>query len=222
MFRIQFVENAVLALLKYLVSIVGNYGIAIIITTLIVKILLFPLTLKQEKSMLKMKELQPKIDEINRKYKGDKAKINEMTAKLYQEEQVNPLASCLPLLLQLPIFIALYYTFISSAIPETATFLWFNLKKPDALYTIGKFSINLLPILSTGLMILQQRLMSGNQSSGGSETEKSMQNMLYFMPILMLVIFYKMPSGVNLYYAVNTLLSILQQLYVIKKVRQNG
>lgn len=221
MFRIKFVDNAVLALLSYLVSIVGNYGLAIIITTVIVKLALLPLSIKQEKSMIRMKELQPKVDEINQKYKNDKAKIQEMTAELYKKEQVNPLSGCLPLLIQLPIFVALYYAFIGDAIPANASFLWFNLKSPDALFTFNNFSFNFLPIISAILMIVQQKLMTPT-SQNGNEMEKSMQTMMYFMPVMILVLFYRMPSGVNLYYTVNTLLSILLQLYIIKKVRKNG
>ena len=221
MFRIKFVDNAVLALLSYLVSIVGNYGLAIIITTVIVKLALLPLSIKQEKSMIRMKELQPKVDEINQKYKNDKAKIQEMTAELYKKEQVNPLSGCLPLLIQLPIFVALYYAFIGDAIPANASFLWFNLKSPDALFTFNKFSFNFLPVVSAILMIVQQKLMTP-ASQNGNEMEKSMQTMMYFMPVMILVLFYRMPSGVNLYYTVNTLLSILLQLYIIKKVRKNG
>ncbi len=221
MFRIKFVDNAVLALLSYLVSIVGNYGLAIIITTVIVKLALLPLSIKQEKSMIRMKELQPKVDEINQKYKNDKAKIQEMTAELYKKEQVNPLSGCLPLLIQLPIFVALYYAFIGDAIPANASFLWFNLKSPDSLFTFNNFSFNFLPIVSAILMIVQQKLMTP-ASQNGNEMEKSMQTMMYFMPVMILVLFYRMPSGVNLYYTVNTLLSILLQLYIIKKVRKNG
>lgn len=221
MFRIKFVDNAVLALLSYLVSIVGNYGLAIIITTVIVKLALLPLSIKQEKSMIRMKELQPKVDEINQKYKNDKAKIQETTAELYKKEQVNPLSGCLPLLIQLPIFVALYYAFIGEAIPANASFLWFNLKSPDALFTFNNFSFNFLPVVSAILMIVQQKLMTP-ASQNGNEMEKSMQTMMYFMPVMILVLFYRMPSGVNLYYTVNTLLSILLQLYIIKKVRKNG
>ena len=221
MFRIKFVDNAVLALLNYLLSIVGNYGLAIIITTVIVKLALLPLSIKQEKSMIRMKELQPKVDEINQKYKNNKAKIQEMTAELYKKEKVNPLSGCLPLLIQLPIFVALYYAFIGDAIPENASFLWFNLKSPDALFIFNNFSFNFLPIISAILMIVQQKLMTPS-SQNGNEMEKSMQTMMYFMPIMILVLFYRMPSGVNLYYTVNTLLSIILQLYIIKKVRKNG
>lgn len=218
--RVKFLETIAVEILKFFNSIVGNYGLAIILTTLLIKALLFPVTLKQEKSMQMMKELQPEIDEIQKKYKGDKAKINEMTAQLYREKNVNPFSSCLPLIIQLPIFVALYYAFMSSEIPQTATFLWFNLKKPDALFVIHNFSINILPIISSLLMIVQQKLMtptSKNKENG----ENAMQSAMLMMPIMMLFIFYKFPSGLNLYYVINTAISILIQIYVMKKVRNN-
>lgn len=212
--RIKAIENIVVAILNLFVNFVGNYGVAIILTTILVKLLTLPLTIKQEKSMLKMKQLQPKLDEIKKQCGDDKVKYNEMTTKLYKDENINPLSGCLPLIIQLPIFVALYYTFLGDSIPNTATFLWFNLKKPDAIYTIGKFSLNILPIISTMLMVLQQKLMT-NSSNG---QEESVQNMMYAMPLVMMALFYNFPSGVNLYYTVNTLLAIVIQRLVATKV----
>lgn len=217
LFRVKFLETIAVEILKFFNSIVGNYGLAIILTTILIKLILFPLSLKQEKAMQRMKDLQPELDRINKEYKGDKVKINEMTANLYKEKNVNPFSGCLPLLIQLPIFVALYYAFMSNEIPQTATFLWFNLKKPDALFTIGKFSLNLLPILSGLLMIVQQKLMTPEKSDGENNI---MQSTMLMMPIMMLFIFYKFPAGLNLYYVVNTAISILIQIYVMKKVRK--
>ena len=217
LFRVKFLETIAVEILKFFNSIVGNYGLAIILTTILIKLILFPLSLKQEKAMQRMKDLQPEIDKINKEYKGDKVKINEMTANLYKEKNVNPFSGCLPLLIQLPIFVALYYAFMSNEIPQSATFLWFNLKKPDAIYTIGKFSINVLPIVSAILMVVQQKLMT---PQSGENENNVMQSTMLMMPIMMLFIFYKFPSGLNLYYVVNTAISILIQLYVMKKVRK--
>lgn len=215
-FRIEILEKIVVQILNYFVAIVGNYGIAIILTTLLIKIITLPLTIKQEKSMLKMKEIQPKIDELKKIYGDDKVKLNEMTTKLYQEEKINPLGGCLPLLIQLPIFVALYYTFNGNSIPNDATFLWFNLKHPDALFTIMNFNINLLPIISTLLMIVQQKMMTSTQNSDDATTN----TMMMTMPLITMFIFYKFPAGVNLYYVVNTLLTIIIQKLVSMKVRK--
>lgn len=217
LFRVKFLETIAVEILKFFNSLVGNYGVAIILTTLLIKLILFPLSLKQEKSMQKMKELQPEIEAIQKKYKDDKAKLNEETAKLYKEKNVNPFSGCLPLIIQLPIFVALYYAFMSNEIPQTATFLWFNLKRPDAIYTIGKFSLNILPIISALLMIIQQKLMTPQSGEGENSV---MQSTMQLMPVMMLFIFYKFPSGLNLYYVVNTAISILIQIYVVKKARK--
>lgn len=217
LFRVKFLETIAVEILKFFNSLVGNYGVAIILTTLLIKIILFPLSLKQEKSMQKMKELQPEIEAIQKKYKDDKTKLNEETAKLYKEKNVNPFSGCLPLIIQLPIFVALYYAFMSNEIPQTATFLWFNLKRPDAIYTIGKFSLNILPIISALLMIIQQKLMTPQSGEGENSV---MQSTMLLMPVMMLFIFYKFPSGLNLYYVVNTAISILIQIYVVKKARK--
>lgn len=217
LFRVKFLETIAVEILKFFNSLVGNYGVAIILTTLLIKLILFPLSLKQEKSMQKMKELQPEIEAIQKKYKDDKTKLNEETAKLYKEKNVNPFSGCLPLIIQLPIFVALYYAFMSNEIPQTATFLWFNLKRPDAIYTIGKFSLNILPIISALLMIIQQKLMTPQSGEGENSV---MQSTMLLMPVMMLFIFYKFPSGLNLYYVVNTAISILIQIYVVKKARK--
>ncbi|CAM3124977.1 YidC/Oxa1 family membrane protein insertase [Streptobacillus felis] len=215
----QWLVNAAVKLLSLIYSVVGNYGIAIIITTFLVRLILMPLTLKQEKSMKRMREIQPKIDALKEKYKDDKQMLNQKTMELYQKEQVNPAGGCLPILIQLPVFIALYQAFITNALPQDATFLWFNLSKPDSLFTIGGFSVNLLPLLTTGLTFIQQKLMQAKTQNTNSDDPmaSSMQTMMYVMPIMMLFIFYKMPSGLNLYYFVNTLLSVLQQFYVMNR-----
>lgn len=219
LFRIKFIEDAVLKLLNFLAGILGNYGLAIIATTIIIKILLYPLSVKQEKSMYKMKLLQPKLDEINKKYKGDKAMLSQKTAELYKESGTNPLGGCLPLLIQLPILIALYYTFSSSAIPKYETFLWFNLTEPDKLFTIAGFNFNLLPILSGILMFIQQKATMPESKNSGN-AENSMQKAMMFMPVMMTFLFYNFPAGVNLYYVLNSALSILQQRYIQAKVKK--
>ncbi|MDO5089302.1 MAG: YidC/Oxa1 family membrane protein insertase [Leptotrichiaceae bacterium] len=212
--RIPALEAAVVAVLKGINGIVGNYGLAIIIVTIIVRALMFPLTLKQEKSMKKMRELQPQLDKIKEKYKDNPQEFQKRTAEIYKENNVNPLSGCFPILLQMPIFIALFYAFSGDAIPNDATFLWFNLKKPDELFKIGTFTVNLLPILNTAITFFQQKIMSGGTK--GQETNSQMQTMMYTMPIMMLLLFYRMPSGVTLYYLVSGALSLVQQYFIMK------
>lgn len=224
MFRIKILEEAVVFLLEKIAEAVGHlgipgkFGIAIIIITILMRIIVFPLTLKQEKSMKKMRELQPELDKIKEKYKDDPQEYQKRTAEIYKANNVNPLGGCLPLLIQLPVFVALYYAFSGKTIPNDATFLWFNLKQPDRLFMFGNFAFNLLPILNTGVTYLQQKIMSG--ATQGQEGNNQLQSMMYTMPLMMLFLFYRMPSGVTLYYLVSGALSLAQQ-YIIMKGRSD-
>lgn len=220
MFKIQALVDFVVHILNAIYGVVGNYGIAIIIVTVLMRIIIFPLTLKQEKSMKKMRELQPELEKIKEKYKDNPQEYQQKTAELYRESGVNPLGGCLPLLIQMPVFVALYWAFSGNAIPADAKFLWFTLKQPDRLFMIGNFAFNLLPILNVGVTYIQQKIMTG--ATSGQESSQQMQTMLYMMPLMMLFIFYKMPSGVTLYYLVSGALSLVQQYFILKGRSDDG
>ena len=220
MFKIQALVDFVVHVLNAIYGVVGNYGIAIIIVTILMRIIVFPLTLKQEKSMKKMRELQPELEKIKEKYKDNPEEYRQKTAELYRESGANPLAGCLPLLIQMPIFVALYWAFSGNAIPADAKFLWFTLKQPDRLFMIGKFAFNLLPILNVGVTYIQQKIMTS--ATSGQESNQQMQTMLYMMPLMMLFIFYNMPSGVTLYYLVSGALSLVQQYFILKGRSDDG
>ena len=220
MFKIQALVDFVVHVLNAIYGVVGNYGIAIIIVTILMRIIVFPLTLKQEKSMKKMRELQPELDKIKEKYKDSPQEYQQKTAELYRENGVNPLGGCLPLLIQMPIFVALYWAFSGNAIPADAKFLWFTLKQPDRLFMMGNFAFNLLPILNVGVTYIQQKIMAS--ATSGQESNQQMQTMLYMMPIMMLFIFYNMPSGVTLYYLVSGALSLVQQYFILKGRSDDG
>ena len=248
MFRIKILENTVIFLLEKIADMVGKfgiagkYGIAIIIITILMRIIVFPLTLKQEKSMKKMRELQPELEKIKEKYKDNPEEYRQKTAELYRESGANPLAGCLPLLIQMPVFVALYWAFIGNTIPSDAKFLWFNLKKPDMfinfteIFKLGKIiihfplmrkpiiinplALNLLPILNVGVTYIQQKIMTS--ATSGEESNQQMQTMLYIMPLMMLLIFYNMPSGVTLYYLVSGALSLVQQYFILKGRSDDG
>ena len=226
MFRIKILEDAVVFLLEKIAEAVGHlgipgkFGIAIIIITILMRIIVFPLTLKQEKSMKKMRELQPELEKIKEKYKDNPQEYQQKTAELYRESGVNPLGGCLPLLIQMPVFVALYWAFSGNAIPADAKFLWFTLKQPDRLFMIGNFAFNLLPILNVGVTYIQQKIMTS--ATSGQESSQQMQTMLYMMPLMMLFIFYKMPSGVTLYYLVSGALSLVQQYFILKGRSDDG
>ena len=220
MFKIQALVDFVVHVLNAIYGVVGNYGVAIIIVTVLMRIIIFPLTLKQEKSMKKMRELQPELEKIKEKYKDNPQEYQQKTAELYRESGVNPLGGCLPLLIQMPVFVALYWAFSGNAIPADAKFLWFTLKQPDRLFMIGNFAFNLLPILNVGVTYIQQKIMTS--ATSGQESSQQMQTMLYMMPLMMLFIFYKMPSGVTLYYLVSGALSLVQQYFILKGRSDDG
>jgi membrane protein insertase, yidC/oxa1 family len=220
MFKIQALVDFVVHILNAIYGVVGNYGIAIIIVTVLMRIIIFPLTLKQEKSMKKMRELQPELEKIKEKYKDNPQEYQQKTAELYRESGVNPLGGCLPLLIQMPVFVALYWAFSGNTIPADAKFLWFTLKQPDRLFMIGNFAFNLLPILNVGVTYIQQKIMTS--ATSGQESNQQMQTMLYMMPLMMLFIFYKMPSGVTLYYLVSGALSLVQQYFILKGRSDDG
>lgn len=208
-------------IMNFFILILGNnYGLAIIATTVFIKLVTLPLGLKQEHSMYVNSKIQPKLQEIKEKYKNDKEKQAQELQKLYAEENANPAAGCLPMLIQLPIFIAMYTVVRKLGTGENSHFLWFTLSQPDQLFKIYGFTFNLLPIISAVLQLAQQKLMMMRQTKSADETENSVQKSMMFMPLIMLFIFYNMPSGLNLYYAVFTFLSLLQS-FVYMKYRQH-
>ena len=182
---------------------VGNFGISIIIVTILIKILLLPLTLKQDKSMKEMKKLQPELEKIKQKYANDKQMLNIKTMELYREHKVNPMGGCLPILIQLPILFALFGVLRSGIIPADSSFLWMKLVEPDPYY--------ILPVLNGAVSFLQQKLM------GSADSNPQMKNMMYIFPIMMIMISYKMPSGLQLYWLTSSILAVVQQYFIMKK-----
>ena len=181
---------------------VGNFGISIIIVTILIKIALLPLTLKQDKSMKEMKKLQPEIEKIKAKYANDKQMLNIKTIELYKEHKVNPMGGCLPLLIQFPILIALFGVLRNGIIPQDSSFLWLKLSDKDPYY--------ILPVLNGAVSFFQQKLM-------GTSDNPQMKNMMYIFPIMMIYISYKMPSGLQLYWLTSSILAVVQQYFIMKK-----
>ncbi|TYB31863.1 MAG: membrane protein insertase YidC [Candidatus Mcinerneyibacterium aminivorans] len=212
------ISKFLLGILKIIYSVIHNYGLAIIILTVAIKLLLYPLTHKSLTSMAKMKKIQPQIQKLRKKYKDEPKKMNQKMMDLYSEHNVNPAGGCLPMLLQFPILIALFSVF-SNAIELKGQpfFLWINdLSTPDTLFhlpfdipIIGN-EFNLLPILMVVAMIYQQKMNAGGASSkGGGQVF-----MKIFLPAFMFVIFYNFPSGLVLYFLTNTVITLLQQKFI--------
>ncbi len=196
--------------LSKMYAVIPNYGLVVIIFAFLVKILLNPLTKKQFSSTKKMQAIQPQIKIIKEKFKNDPKKLNKAQTDLFKQEGVNPLGGCLPMLLQMPILIAFFSVFRSTIEFRGAPFFgWItDLSAPDTLFTIAGFPINILPFFMGITMFLQQKLMAAPDSGGQQKM------MMYFMNVFFLFLFYTFPSGLNLYYSVFNILSIVQQKYL--------
>ncbi|MDO9465462.1 MAG: membrane protein insertase YidC [bacterium] len=207
-------------ILKFLHKITGNYGVAIILLTILMSIVLFPLTIKSHKSMRAMQELQPQISALKNKYKDNAQKINKETMALYKKNKVNPLGGCLPMMLQMPLFFALFTTLRNAIELKGTCFIpgWIpDLSLPDTVFYLGAlmdkpgmYPLNILPILMSITTVLQQKFTT--QSADPKQAK-----MMLFMPVFMLFIFYNFPSGLVLYWLTNNILSIAQQVLIRKK-----
>lgn len=190
-----FLSTVLLRILQFFYNLIPNYGLAIILLTLVVRAVLYPLTLKQTKSMASMQKIQPEVKALKERYKDSPQKFNEEVLKLYQKHNVNPLGGCLPLLLQLPILIALYNTIRIAVELRKNPFLWIgDLSKGDPLL--------ILPIAIAAIMYYQQGKMSDPQQ----------QQMMAFMPMFMFVITWSLPAGLLIYWFASSVIGLLQQL----------
>lgn len=225
-------------LLLWIYGIVGNFGVAIIIFTTIVKMVLFPLTAKQIKSAQAMQNLQKneRFIKIQNKFKGDKEKLAQEQMKLYKELKINPLSSCLPTLLQFPIIIGLYQSLIQSIasapldllnltthlypglikvselIPMNTNFLWMNLGQPERLIIPGlNFGIPVLTILVVITTFISSKVITPPTTPGVEDQTAMMSNMMnLYMPVLMGWMAYSLSSGLALYFVITNLIQILQ------------
>ena len=193
----------------------GNFGWSLVLFSLITKIVLLPLTMKSTESMKKLQALNPKISEIREKYKDKPEIMNKKIMELYKKEKVNPASGCLPLLLQMPFFFALYSALNNSIDLWHAPFiLWMkDLSMPDTVLTISDFNINILPILMTATTFLQQKMTPGADSSS------QQQMFMKLMPLIFIVIFWNMPSGLIIYWIMQNILQILHQPYINKRAK---
>jgi len=201
-------------LLQAIYSVIPNYGWAIIVLTLLVRVVTYPILQTQMKSMEKMRAVQPRMKEIQEKYGDDREKQSQAMMALYKEEGVNPLGGCLPMLLQLPVFIGLFWSLQSSFELRHAPFiLWMtDLSAPDQLFALptpwGEFPVRVLPILMAGSMVLQAKLQPMSPDPAQA------QMMTTIMPIMMLFLFYQFPAGLVLYYTLSNFLGIAHQRWV--------
>lgn len=187
---------------------IPNYGVAIIIMTIVVKMLLWPLTQKQIQSMKDMMKIQPMMDDIRKRYANDKERMNLELANLYKKMNVNPLSGCLPLVIQFPIMIGIFYGIRDFQYVGPSGFLWMeSISNPDPWY--------ILPVLSalTTFITSKQTMPAGGKSSGPLNTKM----MTYFMPLFIGYISLQFPAGLVLYWVVMNLMQILQQSLMAKQ-----
>ena len=220
----DFLARPALYLMKFLYSFTGNYGVVILIITLLQKVAFLPLTQKSLKSMQGMQTLQPKIAAIRERHKGNTQRINQETMELYKRHGVNPLGGCLPMLVQIPIFIALYNALSNSVELWRAPFaLWIDdLSAPDTLFVlpfavpfVGEgVAVRVLPLLMGASMFVQQKM----TPTAGDPRQAQM--MLYMMPTLFTFLFWSFPSGLVLYWLGSNVLQIGHQHYMNRFVRK--
>lgn len=210
----RFFSLLILPILEFLHKFIPNYGLVIIVFSILIKLLLYPLTKKSYQSMREMQRIQPLMTELRTKYKDDPQRLNKEMMKLYKEHGVNPMGGCLPMLLQMPLLFALFIVFRSTIQLRGAPFIpgWINdLSRSEGLWHLpislpfyGN-EFNILPILMAITMIFQSKM---------TTQDPKQKAMIYIMPIFMLLIFNTLPSGLNLYYTMFNLLTIIQQIFI--------
>lgn len=217
-----FITKPLLWLISYFYSLMGNFGLAIILVTFTLKLLLYPLANKSYTSMEKMKKLQPKIEQIKKNCSEDKVKFNQEIMELYKKEKVNPAAGCLPLLIQIPLFFSLYKViFISLEMRHAPFYGWIkdlSAADPTSIWNlfgllpwghIGMLDIGIWPLIMGITMFLQQKM-------SPAPADPIQASVMKFMPLLLMVMLYSLPSGLMIYWSFSNILSILQQ-YMISR-----
>ncbi len=205
------ITNVLLFVLKMFYKITKNWGIAIILLAISFSVVFLPLTMKSYAAIRKMQKIQPEMKVLQEKYKDKPEELNKELVLLYHKHGVNPFSGCLPLLVQLPVFFALYPVLINTYELKHSGFLWIkDLSSPDMVFVFGR-PVHLLPIILGVLMILQQKF-----SSASSGVDGQQKAMMWAMPIVFILIFYNMPSGLVLFWLVMSLINMGQQIYIAR------
>jgi len=225
--------NALIFIYQFLPG--KDFGVAVIVLTIAIRILLYPLMLKSIKSQKALSELQPQIQEIQQKYKNDKEKQTKEMMALYQREKINPLGGCLPLLIQLPILLALYRVFWNGLNPESMNALYSFVPIPGEINATFLGLINLsqpspvLAILSGIFQFVQTKMLTPktNKKSGKGDqmaqfTNMMQKQMLYFFPLFTVFILWNLPSAIGVYWAITAIFSIFQQYLIMKPQQENA
>ena len=207
-------------IMVFLYSLIPNYGFVVILFAVLIKVITYPLMAKQLRSTKKMQEIQPELNKIKLKYKHDPTLQQQKMASLFQESGVNPLAGCLPMLIQFPVLIAVFMVFRNTIeFRGEPFFLWItDLASPDTLFMVGSIPINVLPFLMSLSMFYTMQASTASQPTGGDPAQETTQKMMkYMFPGMMFFLFYSFPSGLNLYYLCFNVLQIVQQKLINKE-----
>ncbi|MEW6025866.1 MAG: membrane protein insertase YidC [Planctomycetota bacterium] len=214
-----FISKILLLILGGLFALFKNYGAAIVVLTIVVKVVMFPVTKKGQVSMYQMQKLQPRIKALQEQYKNDKRRFGEEQLKLFKEYGVNPLSGCLPMLLQIPVFIGLYWALAQAIeLRQSPFMLWItDLSQPDQLCKLpfpilGAHYLHVLPLIMTVSWLIQ----SFTQPKSPDPQARQQQKMFLFMPLVFGILFYSVPSGLTLYWFTSTLLGIGEQILIKK------
>jgi YidC/Oxa1 family membrane protein insertase len=199
-----FIADIIFWMMEGIYKVVGNWGLAIILVTVIIKALFYYLSAKSYRSMSALKQLQPRIEMLKQQFGDDKQKLTQATLELYRHEKVNPMSGCLPILVQIPVFIALYWVLVENVQFRQAPFYFWihDLSQSDPYYV--------LPILMGLSLFLQQRL-------NPPPPDPMQAKVMMLMPVIFTALFFNFPSGLMLYWIVNNTLSFLQQWYIMKQ-----
>lgn len=210
------ISKFLLATLRTFHKVTNNWGVAIILLTCVINLVLFPLTRKSFQSMSKIQEVQPHIEKLRQVHKDNPQRLNKELAEVYRQYNINPLGGCLPLLLQMPIFIGLYQGLIRSIELKGANFLWIkDLSSPDfvslpfKLPMVGN-QIHILPLLMVVAMFFQQKISAKSAAGASAEQKQQQKIMLIFFPLFFGFLFYNFPAGLVLYWLTNTVLMVIE------------
>ena len=204
----------VYSIMVALYGLIPNYGVVVVLFAVLIKLVTYPLMAKQLRSSKKMQEISPLMNQIKIKYKNNPTLQQQKMAALFQENKINPLAGCLPLLIQMPVLMSVFMVFRNTiAFRGESFFLWINdLSAADTLFVVGGIPVNVLPFLMSFSMYYTMKLSSATQPAGGDPAQEATQQMMkYMFPGMMFFLFYAFPSGLNLYYLCFNIMQILQQ-----------
>ena len=215
----------VYSIMVMLYGLIPNYGVVVVLFAILIKLVTYPLMAKQLRSSKKMQEISPLMNQIKIKYKNNPTLQQQKMAALFQENKINPLAGCLPLLIQMPVLMSVFMVFRNTiAFRGESFFLWINdLSAADTLFVVGEIPVNVLPFLMSFSMYYTMKLSSATQPAGGDPAQEATQQMMkYMFPGMMFFLFYAFPSGLNLYYLCFNIMQILQQKIINNEAPNNS